>query len=370
MRHTLAAAGLLSFAFVGTSFGSQPPIRMRARMSMILLAAFTATAAAETPQACWAPADLAHHSGEERVQRGVRQAHVPAPARTLAEYSPLSQHGPIRRVKLPPGVKLVALTFDMCEQPFEISGYQGALVDVLRQNHVKATFFLGGKWMLTHRARTQQLMSDPSFEVANHTWEHRNLRTLSGLALIDEIRNAQLAYEQVREELQNRQCTRPGEAAIAGEAAPTRLGLIRFPYGACGAAALSEVAQQGLRPIQWDVSSGDPTFTVSARMIEQQVLANVRPGSIVLFHANGRGWHTEGALPAIIAALKARGYGFATVSELIAAGEPEVASSCYDSHPGDSDRWQPLRPRAPSPFAGGSLFGSRWSSAAPHPRTR
>jgi len=339
-------------------------------MSMILLAALTATAAAETPPACWAHADLARRNGEERVQRGVWQAHVTAPQRTLAEYTPLSQHGPIRRVKLPPGVKLVALTFDLCEQPFEISGYQGALVDVLRQNQVKATFFLGGKWMLTHRARSQQLISDPLFEVANHTWEHRNLRTLSGPALTDEIRNAQLAYEQVRDELQDRQCTRPGETALAGEAAPARLGLMRFPYGACSAAALGEVARQGLRPIQWDVSSGDPTFTVSAHMIERQVLANIRPGSIVLFHANGRGWHTEGALPAIIAALKAQGYGFATVSELIAAGEPEVAANCYDSHPGDTERWQPLRPRAPSPFAASSLFGSLWSSATQHARTR
>src|SRR5262249_34407787 len=96
----------------------------------------------------------------------------------------------------------------------------------------------------------------------------------------------------------------------------------------------------------WDVSSGDPTFAQSARAIEHQVLANVQPGSIVLFHANGRGWHTEGALPGIIAALKARGYEFATVSELLAAGGPVVAATCYDSRPGDTDR-----PRHPLPVA-------------------
>jgi len=44
--------------------------------------------------------------------------------------------------------------------------------------------------------------------------------------------------------------------------------MMRFPYGACSAAALNEVAQQGLLPIQWDVSSGDPTVGMSARMIE------------------------------------------------------------------------------------------------------
>jgi hypothetical protein len=136
---------------------------------------------------------------------------------------------------------------------------------------------------------------------------------------------------------------------------------MRFPYGACSPAALSEVAQQGLLPIQWDISSGDPTFGVSARMIEQQVLANVQPGSIVLFHANGRGWHTEGALPGIIAALKAQGYSFVTVSELMAAGEPVMTATCYDSRPGDTDHW-PLR--RPTPQAGAaSFFGSLWQPA-------
>ena len=53
----------------------------------------------------------------------------------------------------------------------------------------------------------------------------------------------------------------------------------------------------GLLPIQWDVSSGDPASAVSAATIAHNVLDSVRPGSIVLFHANGRGWHTEAALP-------------------------------------------------------------------------
>jgi peptidoglycan/xylan/chitin deacetylase (PgdA/CDA1 family) len=349
---------------------------MRARMTLMLLAMLTTSAAAEAPPACWAPGDLAHRSGEERVQKGVKQARIAPPQRVLADYSPLPQRGAVRRVKLPAGQKLVALTFDLCEQPFEIAGYQGGMVDFLRQKQVKATFFMGGKWMLSHRERTQQLMTDPLFEVANHSWEHRNLRQLSGRALVDEIKNAQLAYEEVRDELAAKQCVRPAAARNASSAASAveqsskRLGLMRFPYGACNPAALNEVAQQGLLPIQWDVSSGDPTFGVSARMIEQQVLANVQPGSIVLFHANGRGWHTEGALPAIISALKAQGYSFVTVSELMAAGEPVITATCYDSRPGDTDHW-PLR--RPTPQAGGpSFFGSLWQPAprAPAPHAR
>jgi peptidoglycan-N-acetylglucosamine deacetylase len=343
---------------------------MRACVTLLLLGLFTATAAAE-PAACWAPSDLAHRSGDEHVRKGVMQARIAAPKRALANYSALPQRGAVRRVTLPPGKKLIALTFDMCEQPFEIAGYQGGIVDFLRKNGIKATFFMGGKWMLSHRERTQQLMSDPLFEVANHTFEHRNLRVVSGQALTDEIKNTQLAYEQMRSELTAKQCVGPGNRSL--EQAPKRLSLFRFPYGACSAAALNEVANQGLLPIQWDVSSGDPTFTQSARGIERQVLANAAPGSIVLFHANGRGWHTEGALPGIVAALKAQGYGFATVSELLAAGEPVMTATCYDSHPGDTDRWPR---RLPAPVASG--FGWPWpwqgvaqtGSTAPASRTR
>ena len=50
-------------------------------------------------------------------------------------------------VELPPGVKLVALTFDLCETDGSIAGYDGRIVDLLRAEDVKATFFAGGKWM-------------------------------------------------------------------------------------------------------------------------------------------------------------------------------------------------------------------------------
>lgn len=333
---------------------------MLVRVTFMLLGVLAATAGAHgaTAPACWTTGDLAYKAGEERVQKGVNQARIAPPKRALAEFSPIAQHGVVRRVNLPAGKKLIALTFDLCEQPFEIAGYQGGIVDFLRRNEIKATFFMGGKWMLSHRERTQQLMIDPLFEVANHTWEHRNLRVLSGQALSDEIKNAQIAYEQVRAELQAKQCTAPD----GGAPAPGRLALLRFPYGACSPAALNEVAQQGLLPIQWDISSGDPTIGQSAQALQRQVLLHAQPGSIVLFHANGRGWHTEGALPGIIAGLKAQGYGFATVSELLAAGEPVMTETCYDSRPGDTDHW-PLRHSLP--VAGGPFSLSwPWQAAA------
>ena len=74
------------------------------------------------------------------------------------------------RVDLPPGKKLVALTFDLCETPGELAGYDGAIVDILRARRIKATFFAGGQWMASHKTRTGQLLSDPLFEVGTHGW--------------------------------------------------------------------------------------------------------------------------------------------------------------------------------------------------------
>jgi peptidoglycan/xylan/chitin deacetylase (PgdA/CDA1 family) len=245
-------------------------------------------------------------------------------------------------VRLPPEKKLIALTFDLCEGPHEIAGYQGEIVDILRANEVRATFFMGGKWMMTHRLRAQQLMSDARFEIGNHTWAHRNLRLLTRSATVDELRNTQRAYQQLRRGIQDRKCIPPGRDTVADEIAPKSPSLFRFPFGACDPKSVKEVGKLGLVPIQWDVSSDDPDVKQTPDRLRKKVLENVGPGSIVLFHANGRGWYTDDALPAIITELKSRGYEFVTVTELLKAGEPVVSSSCYDNSVGDTDRYDEL----------------------------
>jgi peptidoglycan/xylan/chitin deacetylase (PgdA/CDA1 family) len=105
------------------------------------------------------------------------------------------------------------------------------------------------------------------------------------------------------------------------------------------------VAENGLVAIQWDVNSEDPSRRKTPDQITSSVLSNVRPGSIVLFHANGRGWTTANTIPDIVTALKADGYEFVTVSELLRAGTPIYASTCYNHVPGDTDRYDRLARR-------------------------
>lgn len=293
---------------------------------------------------CWAPAALAANPAEKASRKGDRRFDAPPPKETLASFAPLpTAKGVIRRVELATDRKLIALTFDLCEQPGEIAGYDGAIVDYLRKERIKATFFAGGKWLRSHEERAHQLIADPLFEIGNHAEAHRNLRRLEGRRLADEILGPQRAYEASRARLARRQCVAAAPDAMR-RIAP-RLALFRFPYGACDDRSLQAVHDQGLRAIQWDLSTGDPFSGQSAKAIARTLLARARPGAIILAHANGRGWHTAAALPLAIPKLRLMGFEFVTLSELLAAGTPIVSQTCYDSRPGDTDRYDVLAAR-------------------------
>ena len=286
---------------------------------------------------CLSPLELAAKPGEEKPVKGEHRHDRSEPARELAAFAPVAANlrGAIRRVELPKGKKLIALTFDLCEQPGEIAGYDGAIFDYLRANGIKATLFTSGKWMRSHDARFPQLMTEPLFEIGNHAEAHRNLRLLSGAPLQEEISGPQRAYEAIRAGTANtKKCLAPSAAK-----APNRMTLFRFPYGACNDAALAAVNDAGLLAVQWDLSTGDPSPGTSAQQIADAMVHNARPGSIIIAHANGRGFHTAAALPLAIPKLRAAGYTFVTVSELLAAGKPVIAATCYNNKPGDTDRY-------------------------------
>lgn len=295
---------------------------------------------------CWSQEALSGKPADKTIAKDTPKAIVAQPQEPLAPFAP-SARGAIRRVELPPGDKRLALTFDLCEQPYEVAGYDAEIVNILRETNTKATFFAGGKWMLTHQDKTQQLLSDPLFEIGNHSWEHRNLRLLEGGRQESEIRWAQAAYERQVKSLAARRCVARDGKLFTASTLNQRMSLFRFPFGACNPAALDAVARIGLLPIQWDISSGDPTNTISGETMAAAVARQARPGSIVLFHANGRGWNTAAALRLLIPRLRSMGFEFATVTELLETPGAKVKREdiCYDAKPGDVDRHDALARR-------------------------
>ena len=234
--------------------------------------------------------------------------------------------------------KVVALTFDLCEAEREKSGYDAGIVNCLRAHGIPATFFAGGKWMRSHPVEAMQLMADPLFEIGNHSWNHRNLAILDDGAARDQVFRTQTQYAALREHLERLPCARRAGAQEMNRV-PMVPRLFRFPYGRCTGDGLRVVGETGLTSIQWDVVSGDPSSHQTPERMATLVLKQMRPGSIAVFHANGRGWHTARALPRIIAGLQAQDYAFLTVSELLSAGVPNMSKECYEFKPGDNLRY-------------------------------
>jgi peptidoglycan-N-acetylglucosamine deacetylase len=259
----------------------------------------------------------------------------------------------IRRVELPPSRKVIALTFDLCEGGGERAGYDEPIVDYLQKEKIRATFFAGGKWMHDHPGPTLQLMADPLFEIGNHSWSHANMRRATGQRVRDQIVWTQAQYAFLREELMNR-------SRQQGVATPERMRIpsvpltFRFPYGVCSSEALTAVTAAGLPAIQWDVVSGDPDRHQTAARMTATVLRQAKPGSIVVFHANGRGYWTAQALPQIVARLREQGFQFVTVSEMLqlavqTGGTVSAASDCYEHRPGDNRRYDQVKRKGRRP---------------------
>jgi peptidoglycan/xylan/chitin deacetylase (PgdA/CDA1 family) len=201
----------------------------------------------------------------------------------------------------------VALTFDLCQKPELPSWFDQGIVEALVKYDVPATFFMGGDWMRTHPEETKLLASNPSFELGNHSWSHPDLPGLSEEILSKEILKTQnLLYQ------------------LTGRQAK----LFRLPAGLYDDFTLVMIAWHGLYTIQWDVDTGDPDPTIDAERMNWAVRERVQNGSIVLMHANGRGWNTAEALPEMIQYLQGEGYTLVTVSQLLG----------LEPLPGDQDR--------------------------------
>jgi len=79
-------------------------------------------------QQCWTPQALAGTDQEVKSSRPYFHLDIPAlKQEALAPATPVPQElrGSIRGVELPPGEKLIALTFDLCETDGDVAGYDG-----------------------------------------------------------------------------------------------------------------------------------------------------------------------------------------------------------------------------------------------------
>ncbi|MEV4333008.1 polysaccharide deacetylase family protein [Streptomyces sp. NPDC049597] len=207
----------------------------------------------------------------------------------------------------------VALTFDA-----DMTADQGpraargerfdnpGLITALRALKVPSTVFMTGRWAEEYPAQARAIGTDPLFETANHSYSHHAFTSgCYGLPVV--------AAKDMRADVER--------AFTAFEKAGVRNAVpyFRFPGGCYDDRALRAVAPVEVTAVQWDVVSGD-AFAADADAVAEQVLAGVRPGSVVVMHCTRSAAPvTEEAVRRIVPELRRRGYRFVKVSDLMRA---------------------------------------------------
>jgi len=309
-------------------------LAVRYALPFLLLCLFSGPAVcADLLRALWGQEELAG-APLDRLQGRTHAPDDTPPERTGPNLvlPPRDGAEAVRRVALPPGVRLAALTFDLCELADRRAGYDAELANLLRRERIPATFFAGGRWLQSHPEQALQLMADPLFELGNHGWTHGNMAVLDADGRREQLLWTQAQYELLREELTRR--ARAAGLPESAVAAPGALTAFRPPYGRCTPASLAGTAALGLRTVTWDVVADE--MNPDAEAAARDLAARVRPGSIVLLHANGVPPHTARIVELALPLLRARGFSFVTVEKLLDAGRAETSAECFFNRPGDN----------------------------------
>lgn len=192
----------------------------------------------------------------------------------------------------------IALTFDDGPE----AKLTPELLDLLAKHHIKATFFVVGQCVAEHPEIVARAARE-GHEIANHSWSHPNFFKMSDEGIRRQLRQTDDAIKQ---------------------ATGKRPTLLRPPYGNLNARQKQWVHNEfGYRIVLWDVDPLDWKRPGPA-VICRRILAETRPGSIVLSHDIHAG--TLQAMPETLDQLEAKGFKFVTVSELIAMAKPETPS--------------------------------------------
>jgi len=213
----------------------------------------------------------------------------------------------------------IALTFDADMTPGmkqnllsgRVKSYNNTRIyAILEQQQVKATFFLTGMWIELYPQQAKALAQNPLFELANHSYSHPGFE--------------QPCYGLPSVPLEGQGLVQAKEAQIRKtQALLESLGIhntyFRFPGGCASPSDVAMVERLGLRVVHWD-AAGEDGGQRNPQIIVRNVLKQAQNGSIIVLHSHGgpKVPATAEALAQIIPALKARGFEFVKVSELLA----------------------------------------------------
>ena len=200
-------------------------------------------------------------------------------------------------VRGPQDGKRITLTFD--DGP--TGQFTEQVLDILREHHVPATFFVCGKNVEAHPNLLRRIVAE-GHEVGNHTYSHPYFFFKSRRRMAEEIDRTQAIIEKV---------------------VGFRPNIFRPPYGARWFGLVPTLVRRSMHLIQWSATGYD--WKKDAAGITQTALRELKPGAIILLH-DGRETRpasetdrspTTAALPSLIAGARQAGYTFAPLKEFL-----------------------------------------------------
>lgn len=199
---------------------------------------------------------------------------------------------------------MVALTFD--DGPNE--PYTSQILDILKENDIKATFFVIGKNVELYPETALRILAEGSV-LGNHSYSHNANHALSEFGARDLIRAEEAIY------------------VVTG----VQPHLYRPPHGKKTPWELEAIKDNNMVEVIWNATANDQHEVAfigkpTAAEYVKEIVHNTHSGSIILLHDGYGITHdtadsdknlTVEALPLIIEQLKAKGYEFVTVPELL-----------------------------------------------------
>lgn len=179
--------------------------------------------------------------------------------------------------------KCVAITFDDGPHPQNTKN----ILEILKQEEVKATFFLIGREVDKFPEFAKQYIEE-WHEIGNHSFYH-----IHNVKFRDITKSA--------EAIKNKSGIRPY--------------LFRPPYGKITPLLLLYLFLKKTTLVMWSVDSNDSNIKDAQELRSSMVKKEIKSGDIILFHEDYP--HTVGALRGIIQDLKSKGFSFVTVSEIL-----------------------------------------------------
>ena len=185
--------------------------------------------------------------------------------------------------------KYVYLTFD---EGYE-AGYTPRILQVLKENNVKACFFLTAHFINTQEALVKEMIQQ-GHTIGNHTVNHKSMPDLADDKIKSEVMDLHtVIYQKFGYEMK----------------------YIRPPKGEFSERTLSITNGLGYTTVMWSLAYDDWDENKQGReeYAKKKILDNIHPGAVILLHGNSK--DNTNVLDEVIKEVRSMGYEFKTLDE-------------------------------------------------------